>query len=186
MRSHRDTPPRDEAIGGGGEGPHMNNISDATDTLKNILKTASFLGKNVAVSQVQSMLMPQILKVFSEHGHEDLQRMIVTNYSLVEEQTPPGIRNALDNLGSNPETRQQWEGVVLEYITPENIIEWLRNPEEWLNEEEAEKQREELKLCATTIEETEGGEEWLETQVMDLYRMAHIVPNNSKSVEAND
>lgn len=164
----------------------MSRVNEATDTIKKVLDTASFFGKGMAIQQAQTMLMPQILKIFSKHGHDDLQRMIVTGYPLVEEKTPLPIRNALDNLGSNPDTREQWEGVVLEYVTPENIVTWLRNPGEWLDEEEAEQQREELKRCAQVIEETEGGTEWLETQVMDIYRMAHIVPNKSKTVEAND
>lgn len=164
----------------------MSRVDEATDRLKQLLDTASIFGKSMAISQVQAMLMPQILRIFSDHGHEDLHRMIVTGYPLVEEQTPAPVRNALDNLGSNPETRQQWEGVVLEHVTPANIIHWLKNPEEWLDEAEAEQQRDELKRCAHVIEETDGGHEWLQTQVMDIYRMAHIVPNNSKPVEAKE
>lgn len=164
----------------------MSDVQDTTETLKKLLGTASFLGKSAVISQVQAMLMPKILEVFSDHGHDELQRMILTDYRLVENQTPEPIRNALTNLGSNPETRQQWEGVVLEYITPDNIKTWMRNPGEWLDAEEAEEQREELRKCAEVIETTKGGEEWLEEQVVDLYRMANIVPNKDKSVEAND
>lgn len=164
----------------------MTTVEDTAQTMKRFLKTATFLGKGFAVRQVQSMLMPHILQIFNEHDHSELEKMVVTNYALIEEQTPQPVRNILDNLGSNPEMRAQWEGVVLELVTPENIKEWLRNPDEWLDAEEAEEQREELRKCAEVIEETPHGEQWLETQVLDLYRMAHIIPNNSKTVETNE
>lgn len=164
----------------------MSSDVNPRETIKSVLKMASLFGKGTAVTQAQTMLMPHILRVFSQHDHTELERMILTNYPLVEEKTPEKIRNALDNLGSDPEVRAQYEGVVLELITPENILNWLRNPDEWLDEEEANRQREELRWCAEVIEETEGGEEWLEEQVLDLYRMANIVPNTSKTLEAND
>lgn len=156
------------------------------DKLQKLAQTASLLGKSTVIQQVQQMLMPHILAIFSEHDHGELEKMIQTNYRLVDNHTPPGIKNALQNLGSNPELREQWEGVVLTYVTPENIKQWLRNPEEWLDADEAERQRAELRRCADVIEETPGGEEWLQSQVMDLYRMARIVPKNSTARAADD
>lgn len=155
------------------------------------LKQVSRISKGAAIAQVQSMLLPHIMRVFSNHGHEKLEHYIIVNYPLVEQKTPDGLRRTLANLGSNPEIRQQWEGWVLQTITPENILEWLRTPEEWLDAEDADEQRAELKACADVIEETPGGMEWLEVQVLDLYRMAGIIPENvaagrDKRVEAND
>lgn len=154
--------------------------------LANALKIVSKFGKSAAITQVQSMLIPHILNVFAEPNHEDLRNYIIVDYDLVEKDTPPGVRNALDNLGSNRELRSQWEHIVLQLITPENIKAWLRHPEEWLSVEEADRQRAELKRCADVIENTEGGEEWLEEQVLDLYRMANIVSQTAKAPRADD
>lgn len=155
------------------------------------LKQVSRISKGAAIAQVQAMLLPHIMRVFHKHGHEELRRYIVVNYPLVEQKTPDGLRKTLSNLGSNPEIRQQWEGWVLQTITPENIVTWLRNPEEWLDAEDAAEQRAELKRCADVLEETPGGMDWLEVQVLDLYRMAGIIPEDAdagrdKRVEAND
>lgn len=151
-----------------------------------LLNMASMFGKSAIIGQVQSMLIPKIVQIFSEHDHEDLKRMILTDYDLVKEHTPEGVRTALQNVGSSPETRQYFETLVMETVTPENILLWLRNPEEWLDAEEAAEQREELRKCAEVIENTKGGPQWLEEQVLDVYRIANILPEDTNRVEATD
>lgn len=160
--------------------------SNGSSKLQQFFETASLFGKSVAISQVQKMLMPHILEVFTEHNHEELRRYIITDYPLVRKHTPEGVKNALANLGSNPEMRRQWESMALELVTPENIIGWMREPEAWLDEAEADRQRAELKRCADVIEQTEGGREWLDEQVLQVYRFARIVPEEDKRVEADD
>lgn len=161
------------------------------DRLQSALHTAATFSKTMAMGMVQKMLMPYILQVFAEHDHEQLRKMIIADYALVRRKTPEGVRIALDNVGSNPELRERWEGIVLEVVTPENIKEWLRNPDEWLDAEGAEQQRERLRRCADVIEETQGGELWLEQQVLDLYAMAGLidgapVAETDKPAEADD
>lgn len=151
-----------------------------------VLQKISALSDSAAIAQAQKMILPHVLRIFSQHGHEDLRRMILTDYDLVEQQTPEGVRNALGNIGSDPQTRRQWEHLIVEYITPDNIIEWLRAPEEWLDEAEADEQRAELKRCADVIEETPGGEEWLAQQVYAIYTMAGIAPEDSTRQKPND
>lgn len=153
------------------------------ERLQSLAKTVSLFGKEVAISKTQQYLMPHILEVFTEHDAEELKRMIQANYPLAEQETPAGIRQALDNLGSNPELRSQWEGTVVNLVTPENILHWLRHPEEWLDAEEAEAQRAELKRCAEVIEESAGGEEWLEQQVLQLYRFANIISSDQPTTD---
>lgn len=151
-----------------------------------LLKMASLLGKSTIIGQVQSMLVPYIIEIFGEHDHTDLKRMILTDYDLVETQTPDNVRKALKNVGSSPQTRSYFESLVMDTITPENILTWLRNPKEWLDEEASAKERTELRRCAKVIENTDGGEEWLERQVLDIYRIAEIIPEDTKTVKPTD
>lgn len=161
-------------------------FDDANAKISETLDTLSSLGKTTAVSWVQQMLIPHVLDVFSEYDEEVVRRMIRTDYALVREETPPKIKQTLRNLGSNPEIRQRWEGVVLNTLTPVNILEWMKNPEEWLDAKDAAEQRERLRQCAAMIEKTPGGEAWLERQVIDLYRLAQIVPEDSTPATADD
>lgn len=161
-------------------------FEEQKETAEQILSTATLLGESFVIRQVQSMLIPHVVDIFADHDHEDLKRMIVTDYDLVENQAPEGVKNTLRNLGSSPETRQLFETLVLESITPENILNWLRNPEEWLDEDGDEEQRERLRKCAEVIEETPGGYEWLEEQVIEVYRIANIVPEDTNLKQAND
>lgn len=154
--------------------------------LTSTVKSLTSMGRSFAVTQVQSMVMPHVMEVFTEYDEGTVRRMIVTDYDLVKEQTPPGVKRTLHNLGTNPEIREEFEGVVLNTITPENILVWLKNPDDWLEEEEADVQRERMQRCAEVIEETEGGMAWLERQVLELYQLAQLVPEDSTSVRADD
>lgn len=156
------------------------------EKVRKVLQMGKLMGETKLVEKVQQMMMPHILHVFSEHDAEKVEHFIYTDYDLVKEETPPRIKQTLKNVGSNPEMRKQWESVVLKYVTPENIKGWLRNPEQWLDTEDAEEQRRELRRCAEKIEETPGGEEWLERQVMQLYQWANIVPKSSQAPVTND
>lgn len=161
-------------------------FDNGREKAERLLEMATLLGKSKIISQVQSMLVPKVVEIFSEHDNEDLRRMILTDYDLVKNHTPPGIKQTLQNVGSSRETRQYFEAMVMESITPENIIKWLRNPEEWLDADEAAEQREELRQCADVIENTQGGMEWLERQVLDVYRMANIVPEEPSPAKATE
>ena len=161
-------------------------FDDAGNRAKEMLSTLSTFGKAAAIQQVQSMLIPHVLNIFAEHDHTVLRKMIYADYDLVREEMPPGLKQALQNIGSDPEFRQQYEGLVLQTLTPENILEWLDEPEEWLDPEEAAEQIAEIKRCADTIRETPGGQEWLERQVWDLYRLGNIVPEDSTPAAADD
>lgn len=161
-------------------------FNDGGEKVKEYLSTLSTLGRSAAIQQVQSILIPHVLNIFGEHDHTMLRNMIYTDYDLVQEETPEGIKRALQNLGSDPQFRAQFEGLVVQTLTPENILEWLDNPEEWLDEDGAEDQREELQKCAQVIRETPGGLQWLEKQVWDLYRLGNIVPEDSTPQAADD
>lgn len=154
--------------------------------IQRTLERLSYVSQSAAMSAVQQYLMPYIIRVFADHDEGDLERMILANYDLVKQQTPAGIKQALRNLGSNPRLREQYADLVVTLVTPANVKEWLRNPEEWLEAEEADEQRERLKACADVIEETPGGEVWLEAQIMRLYEYAQIVPEQPDTAVADD
>lgn len=156
------------------------------EDLKQLLTVAKTFGKSAVMGQIRSMLIPHVMEVFSKHGHSELRAAILQDYPLVENHTPDGVRNALHNVGSDPEMREMFHGLIVEAITPANIIAWMENPEEWLDRREAEEQREELQKCADVIRETSGGEEWLARQVYEIYRMAGITPEHTNPVQAND
>lgn len=154
--------------------------------LQSIASMAKLLGKDVGVTMAQKWLMPKILQIFTEHDHQELRRYILSNYDLVENETPPGIKRALRNLGNDPQLRSQYEQVVMTYVTPDNVIHWLEHPEEWLEDEDADEQRVELKACAETIKTTAGGELWLQRQILQIYEYAGIVPQDTTAHAPNE
>lgn len=160
--------------------------SGLDERLRNLAQMGKLVGESTIITHVQNALLPHIISIFTEHGADDLERMIITDYALVEKEAPEGIKRTIRNLGSNPKARRYYEELVVEYVRPENILEWMRNPEEWLDVEEADQQRAELKRCADVLEETPGGQEWLAAQVWTLYRWANIVPEDSTRATAND
>lgn len=154
-------------------------IDNAGERISSIIKTFAFRGKQAAVMEAQRQLIPHILKIFAKHDEETVWKYIVTDYALVENETPEPIKNMLHNLSRNAQLRDTYHNTLVTYITPENILRWLRSPEEWLDAEDADKQRERLKQCAETIETTDGGEEWLARQVYCIYQYANAVPEDS-------
>lgn len=161
-------------------------LDDYKEDIQKLVGMAKTLGKGTLLTQVQSMLIPHVMEVFSRYNHTQLRAAILDDYPLVATHTPEGVRNALSNVGSDPETRQMFQSLMVEAITPENILTWMEHPEEWLDAEEAEEQREELQKCAEVIRETSGGEEWLYRQVYEIYRMAGITAEDTRPVQADD
>lgn len=153
--------------------------------LEQFLDAVKVFGQGFAIKQAQSMLLPHIMEVFSEHDHGDLRAMIYQDYPLVENHTPEGVRSALGKIGSDEDVQQQYQSIVVQTITPENVIRWLENPEEWLDEHEADEQREELQKCAEVLRETSKGEEWLAEQIYAIYRMAGISAEDTSPATAN-
>lgn len=154
--------------------------------LGRVASMLSLAGKSAGISWAQRFLMPHILEVFADHDHEELHRMILANYPLVQNDLPPNVKQALRNLGNNPRLRDQYEQVVLTTVTPANIIEWMQDPDEWLPEDASDEHRDRIRACAMTIERTGGGDAWLERQVLELYHIAGIVPEGSMAPETND
>jgi len=161
-------------------------LDDLTETGADYLKAAFTVGETYVVSQVQKQLMPHIMRVFTEHGAMDLKAFILNDYPLVEEHTPQGVKNALHNLGTSEEVADQFRQMMLQYVTPQNVINWMKNPDEWLDEAEADEQREELERCAKVLEQTEGGEVWLEEQILQLYKYGHVVPEDTTTASVNN
>lgn len=157
-----------------------------SENVEKAMKVLSRMSKDTAMVMAQQMLIPHILNIFQEHDHNEVKRMILSNYPLVEKELPDNVEQALRNLGSNDQLRGRWEDVVVTYLTPDNILKWLHNPAEWSDEELPEEHRRELEYCAVVIEDTRGGREWLERQIEQLYKYAGIIPEETTVVEADD
>lgn len=153
--------------------------TDIGSKIGQIAKVAMFEGKAAAITEAQRHLVPHILDIFTDHDHEEVYRFIITDYPLVREETPEPVKNALHNLSQNGMLRDRYHHAVLSTVTPENVLTWLRNPDEWLDAADADEVRVELEMCAAAIEETPGGQAWLEKQVYEIYRYANIVPEDS-------
>lgn len=160
--------------------------SDFGSKISGIVKEFALHGKAAAIAETQRQLIPHIIDIFANHDQDTVWQFIVTDYPLVEEETPQTLKNTLANLANNSKLRGVYHNAMLEYITPENILMWLRNPEEWLDDAEAQEQRERLRQCAEVIETTEGGYAWLEEQVLQIYRYADIVPEDSTPANTNE
>lgn len=152
---------------------------DIGDRITKVVKTFLLQGKAAARKEVQRQLIPHILEIFAEYDEETVYKFIVTDYPLVEERTPDEIRNALRNMAKNDRLRPMYHQWMLNAVTPENILYWLRHPDEWLDEDEADEQRKSLRETAAIIEDTPGGYEWLEAQVWAIYAFAEVVPEDS-------
>lgn len=150
------------------------------------MTTASKFGRDAGMVAAQQLILPRVLEVFGEHDHEELKRMILANYDLVQNDTPPEVRSVLENIGSNPELREQWAGIITTTVTPENVLNWLHNADEHLDDDVDEERIREMEYCAIVIEDTSGGRQWLERQLYDLYAIAGIIPEDSTPVAADD
>lgn len=152
---------------------------DIGERVTKIAKVLMFQGRAAAAQEVQRQLIPHIMEVFAEHDEETVYQFIVTDYALVENDLPQPIKNALWNLAQNGHLRPVYHQWVLDKITPENVLDWMRHPDKWLDDDAADEQRERLQSTARKIEETPGGHEWLEARVWTLYQYAQVVPEDS-------
>lgn len=123
-------------------------------------------GQMTIATLVKRGIQQSTVSVFRKHGAEDLERYILVDYNLVQEEMPPNIKKVVRNYGP------QYADAIVAYVNPNAVLHWLENPN-WIPEEE-EEVRQELQECADVIRETPGGREWLNRQVFHIYQMAGI------------
>ncbi len=156
----------------------MAESEDWSETVSDIAEYAQLFGQGAAITVIQDMLRSQVTQLLQSYGEEDIEEYILVGTPIVREKAPQGFQNALQNVG--PKFYEEIQSLV----TPNNIIMWLITADEWLDEEDIERYtdddvdktpaelHEELQRVAVTIEDTPGGNEWLQQQCRDIYLLA--------------
>jgi hypothetical protein len=156
----------------------MPDSQDWSETVSDVAEYAQLFGQGAAIAVIQDMIRSQVTRLLQSYGEDDIEEYILVGTPIVREKAPRGFRNALQNVG--PQFYEQIQTLV----TPSNIIMWLITADEWLDEEDVarytdgamdkthEELQKELQGIAVTIEDTPGGNEWLQQQCRDIYLLA--------------
>jgi len=139
------------------------------DRISQITRMLKFGGKAVAGPMVRKFIRNRVVAILSEKEPQILQNYILTDYPLVENNTPQKVRNALGNIGP------QFEEEIQQLVTPENVLDWLEYPEEWLDVSQNPQQAQDLRECHQIIKNTPGGVEWLEDQCLAVWQIAGVL-----------
>lgn len=128
----------------------------------------SFPGEDVGFlgQMVFRRIRQGITDALTRYDSDDLRNYVLTEYNVVENELPDRARAALENNG------QQYEHLIRDHLHPENVYDWVSNPQ-WAPTDDA---REELRECAETLESTPGADEWLTEQVYTVWVIAGIDP----------
>lgn len=161
-----------------GETKFVAQDKDWSDTVSEVAEYAQLFGQGAAISVVQDMVRGQVTRLLQNYGAEDIENYILVGTPIVREKAPAGFRNALKNVG--PKFFEQ----IQSFVTPANIIQWLITADEWLDESDVdrytdegvektpEELQEELQRIAVVIEDTPGGNQWLQQQCRDIHLLA--------------
>lgn len=137
--------------------------------LKQLASTASALGKSAVMPALQSLLRREMVSILSEHDAEELERYIDVQYPLVENEIPEGYESALREVGP------QFSETVAAMVTPEQVMAWLEEPEEWMDTDANAQEAAEARRCAEIIRTHPQGEPWLEAQVFYIYEITGVL-----------
>lgn len=141
-------------------------LSDRVDQIGRMLK---FGGKAVAAPMVKEFVRSRVVRILSDRDPSTLQNYILTDYDLVENDTPPKVRNVLGNIGP------QFSEEIQELVTPDRVLGWLKEPEEWMDVGDHPQKAADIRECYQIIKNTPGGEEWLEEQCIAVYEIAGVL-----------
>ncbi len=161
-----------------GETKSVAQDTDWSDTVSDVAEYAKLFGQGAAISVVQDMVRSQVTRLLQNYGAADIENYILVGTPIVREKAPYGFRKAMQNVG--PQFFEEIQG----FVTPANIIQWLITADEWLDESDVERYtddgvektpqelQEELQRIAVVIEDTPGGNKWLQQQCRDLHLLA--------------
>lgn len=142
---------------------------DWGDRIDQISRMLKFGGKAVAGPMVKEFVRNRVVRIFAETDPSTLQNYILTDYDLVKNDTPPKVRNVLGNIGP------QFSEEIQQLVTPERVLGWLENPEEWMDVQQYPDRAADIRECYQIIKNTPGGEEWLEEQCIAVYEIAGVL-----------
>lgn len=150
-----------------------------SEKLQSLLEQSKLVSKQMGVSMAASMLYPHVLSIFTTYDADQVAKFIRVDYRLVENHAPQGLKNALRKLGPT------WSETIMQLVTPENILTRLETPEEWVDDDAGREEIREMQRAAEIIRTTPGGMQWLEREVLDLYRIAGIIPADGDTRRGN-
>lgn len=139
------------------------------DRIQKIARVAKVAGKSVAGPMVENFVRSRVVDLLSQHDPETLRQYIHVNYPLVEEELPEGVKEALQNAGP------QFEEEIKHFVRPEKVMEWMENPQEWLDPEEHPQAVADVRECHDIIKNTPGGEEWIEELCLQFWDEAGLL-----------
>lgn len=137
--------------------------------LEQLASTAKMFGKAAVAPAIQNMLRKQVVKLLQSHDPEKLEEFILTQYPLVQEELPQQYKNVLANVGP------QFDDTIQNIVRPENVMYWLKEPKEWMEDGTDIEHLRQVRECHDIIQETPGGELWLQNQCLDVWKMAGVV-----------
>jgi len=140
-----------------------------SDVVSRVATTAKVAGKSMAVPAVKKFVREKAVAALNNHDPDELEGYILVDYPLIREELDPQTKEALGNACP------QFAGAIQSEVTPENVMMWLRNPEEWMDDDTPEETLEEVRRVAEVIESTPGGQKWLEAQVLSLWDIGSIL-----------
>lgn len=168
----------------------MSGEQDWSETLGQVAEYAQLFGQGAAISVVQDMVRGQITQLLQSYGAEDVESYVIVQTPIVRQKAPEGFKDALKNVG--PKFFEE----IQTFVTPDRILEWLEDADEWLTEEDVEKYTEpgvektpeelhaELQEIADVIRETQGGMAWLKSECRDIHMLAAGQDLETEEVEA--
>lgn len=137
--------------------------------LEQLANTASMLGKTAVAPVFQSIIREQVVSLLQQHDPDVLEKHIHTQYPLVAEELPETYQNVLGNVGP------QFEETIQTVVRPGNVLYWLQEPKEWMDDDTDIDTLRQVRECHDIIVNTPGGKQWLERQCIDVWDMAGIL-----------
>lgn len=138
------------------------------DSLGDLARLAAVIGLNVVEEPVKNYLREKAVALVADHDPNDLHNMISLDVNIVEKHIPPAVRGTLKKYGEDLEPH------IRDYVTADQILRWLEDPEEWLPEDADDDVVEEIRAAYEVIEGHKEGRRWLEEQVQTVYRIAQL------------
>lgn len=141
----------------------------SSEKLTELVTKATIAGKQAALPVLQDILRQEVVRLLSQNDPEVLKQYIDVGYPIVENELPDGYRNALATAGP------KFEDQILQVVTPDTVLHWLSNPDEWMTDDIPDETRDDVREVADILKNYPGGYRWLENQVLAVYEICGIV-----------
>lgn len=134
--------------------------------ISKITSMAGVAGKTLVLPMVKEYIQTQVINVLNENGPEQLEQYILVQYPLVDNDLPDRVKQGMQRVGP------KYSAEIRQHVTPDNVLEWLDNPEEIIDADE--ETYEQIRECKRIIEETPRGRQWLRSQVLAVWILCGV------------